>query len=109
MYLMYLINSAKNREELSKLGFDTSDLNNTDYLYVDIINKEVASSTFILTYPIFEAEHVAALMVLPDYQSRVSYLLSEKIITGFNAHVPRELMQNHWRMVNSRTYPAPQG
>lgn len=109
MYLMYLINSAKNREELSKLGFDTSDLNNTDYLYVDIINKEVASSTFIFTDPIFEVEHVATLMMLPDYQSRVSYLLAEKIISSFNSHVPRELITNHWRMVNSRTYPAPQG
>lgn len=109
MYPMYLINSAKNREELSKLGFDTYDLNDTDYLCVHLLDNRLLCSMFVFTQPIFEVEHVAALMVLPDYQSRVSYLLAEKIITSFNEHVPRELITNHWRMVNSCTYPAPQG
>lgn len=109
MFDMYLINSASNREELRKLGFHLVEGNSASYIRVDLHMHIAIFSIYASTSPIFDVNHVAELMVLPDFMTRVFYLLSEKIITRFNPHVPQEYILSYYKMINTRTYPAPQG
>lgn len=102
MYVMYIINTEKNRKTLIDLGLLSDTLLDVSYIAVDVLKNHASYTSFVFTYPLFELQHVMNIMYLPTYEARVFYLLEEGIVDRFNPHLEKDIIAKYYQLKNSK-------
>lgn len=83
-------NTIDTRKGLQELGFKFLNVSSgASYLHVNLEDKTVSSSIYLMDRPYLFMEHLYPLVLLPDRASRIEFLVDNGHVSRFDPHVLR--------------------